>query len=400
MSHRTKLLAFADRFGWRLVEEASEVSIRDVECIVAGQKIGRCNIAVSVDAQTRKLLGVPDQAPHAAEVRLHGVHDGLVYDQDGARIENTIRTDKRSVCCLSIKLGSPASPIDYDDAYHCLVHYAKVIVGPVHAMRNCANTLGESSSASPSVFETRAGLHLIQNKVRGSSIAILGLGGTGSYILDLMIKTPVARIHIYDDDNLEEWNTFRSPGAPDKQDLATMYHEKIAKVAYYEKKYRAFRPSVVIPHTTRADAQEISLLPSQDVTFAFVAIDPKDGRRQDEVYAALDDADIPFIDVGMNVRLEDEALEASLQVFSSNRFPKGAWRYAIPNADMEGGEHQEAPYRNSQIADLNALNAALAVCEWRRITQQFDSSKDGGIIKFKTREAKIVSRAGAESAHA
>ena len=45
-------------------------------------------------------------------------------------------------------------------------------------------------------------------------IAIVGLGGTGSYVLDLVAKTPVWEIHLYDGDAFLQHNAFRSPGAP------------------------------------------------------------------------------------------------------------------------------------------------------------------------------------------
>lgn len=394
MSHKRRLLAYADRFGGRLDEGASEVSLRGIECIVSGRRVGRCDIVVSVDEDTRQLLGVPTQAPHAAEIRLHGEHDGLVYDQHGARIENMLKTDGKTTCCLSIKLGGQTSPRDYEDAYHCLGHYAKVIVGAVHAMRNGERLHAEGASpdASLSAFESRTGLQTMQERVRGSSIAILGLGGTGSYILDLMIKTPVAHIHIFDDDALQEWNTYRSPGAPSKQDLETMRVEGMSKVHYYHGKYSAFKADVVVPHRTRAGAQQVAQFCDWGVSFAFVAIDPRDEKRQDEVYLALDEANIPFVDAGMNVRLANDRLSASLQVFSSYRLPKGAWRQAIPNARLCDEERRENPYRNSQIAELNALNAALAVIEWRKITEQFESSRDVDILRYKTCDARIVSR--------
>jgi tRNA A37 threonylcarbamoyladenosine dehydratase len=36
-------------------------------------------------------------------------------------------------------------------------------------------------------------------KLEGKKIAIVGVGCTGSYILDLVAKTPVSEIHMYDD---------------------------------------------------------------------------------------------------------------------------------------------------------------------------------------------------------
>ena len=45
---------------------------------------------------------------------------------------------------------------------------------------------------------SRAEIVAVTKKLKLQAIAILGLGGTGSYVLDLVAKTPVRRIHLYD----------------------------------------------------------------------------------------------------------------------------------------------------------------------------------------------------------
>ena len=54
----------------------------------------------------------------------------------------------------------------------------------------------------------RAGLGAINALVSGQRIAIIGVGGTGSYILDLVAKCPVAEIHLYDGDRFSSHNAF------------------------------------------------------------------------------------------------------------------------------------------------------------------------------------------------
>jgi lactate dehydrogenase-like 2-hydroxyacid dehydrogenase len=59
----------------------------------------------------------------------------------------------------------------------------------------------------------RAGIGAINGRVSGQRIAIVGLGGTGSYILDLVSKCPVHEIHLYDRDVFSSHTAFRAPGA-------------------------------------------------------------------------------------------------------------------------------------------------------------------------------------------
>src|SRR5260370_37102663 len=49
---------------------------------------------------------------------------------------------------------------------------------------------------------SRAGISLITSKLALPTVAIIRLGGTGSFILDLIAKTPIHEIHPYDVDKL------------------------------------------------------------------------------------------------------------------------------------------------------------------------------------------------------
>ena len=50
-------------------------------------------------------------------------------------------------------------------------------------------------------------------------VAIIGLGGTGGYILDFVAKTPVKQIRLFDPDVFLSHNAFRAPGAPMLEEL-------------------------------------------------------------------------------------------------------------------------------------------------------------------------------------
>ena len=58
---------------------------------------------------------------------------------------------------------------------------------------------------------SRVGIGAVTEKLKVGPLAIVGLGGTGSYILDLVAKTPVAEIHLFDGDKLGQHNAFPLP---------------------------------------------------------------------------------------------------------------------------------------------------------------------------------------------
>lgn len=67
---------------------------------------------------------------------------------------------------------------------------------------------------------SRARIGSVNSRVAGQKIAIIGLGGTGSYVLDLVTKTPVAETHMFDGDVFSQHNAFRCPGAAGHAELA------------------------------------------------------------------------------------------------------------------------------------------------------------------------------------
>jgi len=113
-------------------------------------------------------------------------------------------------------------PNGYNDYYHKVTQYVKIISSPAKSIdRNVtAQTFKVlECSEDESVFlftdsnSSRANINQLNEKFKGQRIGIVGLGGTGSYVLDLVAKTPVDEILLFDNDDFLQHNAFRSPGA-------------------------------------------------------------------------------------------------------------------------------------------------------------------------------------------
>ena len=133
---------------------------------------------------------------------------------------------------------------------------------------------------------------MITGKLAVPQIAIVGLGGTGSYILDLIAKTPVHEIHLFDGDRYLQHNAFRAPGAPTIEDL----RQRPMKVDYLAAKYSAMRRGI-FPHAYRLEAPNVTEL--DEMTFVFLTID--EGPAKETIIDRLEMREVPFIDVGMGV---------------------------------------------------------------------------------------------------
>ena len=98
----------------------------------------------------------------------------------------------------------------------------------------------------------------------------------------------------------------------------------------------------------------------QGMDFAFVAVDQGPSRKL--VVDKLRECEIPFIDVGMGILEAEGALLGQLRVTLWDPRMGDDPSPTIPYGDGVDNEYS----RNIQIADLNALNAALAVVKWKK----------------------------------
>jgi len=203
---------------------------------------------------------------------------------------------------------------------------------------------------------SRAQITMVTKKLELARVGIVGLGGSGSYVLDLIAKTPIKEIHLFDGDLFSQHNAFRSPGAPTVGEL----RQRLTKVAFYKEKYSAMRRGI-IDHPSAIDATNVADLQAMD--FVFLCLDK--GAAKKLIVDKLEEFGKSFIDVGMGIELQNNQLLGILRVTTSTPSQRAA-RRRIPFQD---GTADNAYDTNIQIADVNALNAALAVIKWKKLWQ-------------------------------
>ncbi|WP_439813270.1 DUF6791 domain-containing protein [Streptomyces sp. P9-2] len=120
-------------------------------------------------------------------------------------------------------LSSKPGPNGYPDEYTKITAYARIIADQAQALDPSATpTPGaawqEIEDDSPFVYRdtatSRAGIAAVNREFRGHRIVIVGLGGSGSYILDQVAKTEVDSILLIDGDTFDNHNAFRAPAPP------------------------------------------------------------------------------------------------------------------------------------------------------------------------------------------
>ena len=115
----------------------------------------------------------------------------------------------------------------------------------------------------------------------------------------------------------------------------------------------------IFAHPKNIDEATVGELKVMD--FVFLCVDKGGPKRLMVDY--LVDNGIPFVDVGMGLNVQDRALGGLVRVTTSTPTRHNHLAARIPYTDGEDNEYS----RNIQIADMNALNAALAVIKWKKL---------------------------------
>ncbi|RZJ36556.1 MAG: hypothetical protein EOO51_00105 [Flavobacterium sp.] len=216
----------------------------------------------------------------------------------------------------------------------------------------------------PDTNSSRAGIDEMNRRFEGMKIAIVGIGGTGSYILDLVSKTCVSEIHIFDGDVFQVHNAFRAPGACAIETFDAA--GELTKVKYFAEIYSRMHNGIV-PHTVYVDESNVDLLEGFD--FVFISVDRNKVRSF--ITRKLLGFKVPFIDVGMGIDKAGGQLVGTVRVTAATHVRNEHLKNRIGSEEF--AENQYAT--NIQVADMNCFNAALAVHRWKKMVGFYQDLK-------------------------
>ena len=259
--------------------------------------------------------------------------------------------------------------VDYEDYYIKVKTYVRVISAQAKVLDPDVDARTHkvarwADDTTPFLYSdtasTRAGILAINERASKLKVAIVGLGGTGGYVLDFMAPTYVPEIHIFDADYLRQHNAFRTPGAISPDTL----ERRLRKVEWFAEQYGQFRRGIVA-HAEMIDEGNVHRLAEFD--YVFICVDRGSARAL--IIERLKDTDTVVIDCGMGMQVS--AGEPKLWGTTRTTISTPANRDQAANL-MPLVDRNDDIYRsNIQIAELNALNAAMAVARWKRVVGMF-----------------------------
>ena len=259
--------------------------------------------------------------------------------------------------------NKPKATGKYKDHFHKIETYVAMISGPAINKFNASPYTFRTFEEAPEdpIFKlrdtmtSRANLGDLSEIFSNEIVAIIGLGGTGGYLLDFMVKTPVKEIRGYDHDFYHVHNAYRSPGKMEENELG------LTKAEVFQNRYQNFRHGLSIKNLCIDDSNSNEL---GGVTFAFVCVDNGDARK--EIFDLLIRLKIPFIDVGLGINRK--ATDPLSGILRTTYYPTDQADRVRDKRYANESEDPENLYKsNIQISELNALNACLAVYRYKQI---------------------------------
>ncbi|MET0076225.1 MAG: ThiF family adenylyltransferase [Candidatus Thiodiazotropha lotti] len=288
-------------------------------------------------------------------------------DKDGRPIE-ALRNEGRTHSLydgLTVHHRFSCKPQEgYQDYHQKMTRYVEIISNPARAIDPSVTAciFKPVVSEEEGIFNytdsasSHYGITALSQKCAMNKVAIVGLGGTGSYILDMLAKTHVQEIHLFDGDDFIQRNAFRAPGAAS----LTILEQSPKKVEYYTGIYSAMRKGIV-PHNMYLEEDNIEELAGYD--FVFACVDKPAVRKL--LFEFLIEQNIPFIDTGMELEhiKEDQCLIGTCRATLCSP-DKNA--HLFRHVSIRDAKADDIYDENIQIAEMNVLNATMAILKWKK----------------------------------
>ena len=239
-------------------------------------------------------------------------------------------------------------------------------------LRNIERKAAEQGSPLrfPDTLSSRYHINDLSSLLRGKTVAIIGLGGTGSYILDMIARTHLEKITLFDDDKVHVHTIFRMPGFVPK----AIGKNKVDVLAQQYGQWH----TAIVPVSERINSNNIEQL--REFDFVFVSVD--DGPSRLSIVSWLMENAIPFVDCGMGLNRLTGGLNGVVRITGVDR---SAVERTVNTCYLPTEKQPEDEYRkHAQIAEFNALNACLAVIRFKQHFNLYDRLEDSAWYTFKS----------------
>ena len=348
--------------GYAVAIDSNHLVVQDIPYLDSENQLQVAAIVAKLEFIDQKRVVQTDHQVFFAGSVPYGLDRKPIPNLGGGPAQISLSEASKDVVVERSFSNKPKATGRFSDFFEKVESYVTIISGPAMELygANPYTFRIVEDGASDSVFKfrdtlsTRAEITDLALKFKDDVVAVIGLGGTGAYLLDFLVKTPVREIRAFDRDIFCVHNAFRSPGRLEEAELG------LSKAEVYGGRYENFRTGLSLSPTFL----DASCLDDLDgVTFAFVCVDK--GSSRASIFDLLISKGIPFIDVGMGLNRKRGPLNGMLRTtyYPVEHGQEVRDKGLAPLVDGPDDEYRT----NIQISELNALNACLAVIRFKQI---------------------------------
>lgn len=381
------LARLVDR-GFAVAFDSNCLIVRDIPYLDADHALQWGAIVTKLEFIDKEKVVQDDHQIYFAGSHPHQLDGIAIANLGGGEAKIPLSEAHSDVVVQRSFSNKPKETGKFADFFEKIESYVSIISGPAIELHDvnpytfrCDETFHlDSIFKFHDTLTTRADIGDLNSVFSNEVVAIIGLGGTGSYLLDFLVKSPVAEVRGFDGDGFHVHNAFRSPGRLDEGELG------LKKADVYRGRYENFRHGLNLEATYIDEASAEALT---GVTFAFVCIDKGSARAL--IFDLLIELGIPFIDVGMGLKRKDGPLSGMMRV---TYFSLEDGKHMRERGLAELSDAPDNLYRaNIQIGELNALNASLALIKYKQIRGFYASDEASNHLLFSIRDLGLISEA-------
>ena len=204
-SHNSDLRRLLEK-GYALAVDSNHLVVRDIPYLDSEGEVQWGAIVAKLDFIDQQRVTQTDHQVCFAGSVPHGLDAQPIPNLGGGSASISLSEACSDVVVQRSFSNKPRSTGSFADFFDKVESYVSIISGPAmeaHGATPYTFRLVEED-ATESVFKfqdtltSRAEISDLAAKLKGDVVAIIGLGGTGAYVLDFIAKTPVREIRAFD----------------------------------------------------------------------------------------------------------------------------------------------------------------------------------------------------------
>lgn len=361
VNHNDDLRRLVEK-GYAIAFDSNHLLVRDIPYLDSELKLQAGAIVAKLEFIDQDRVTQTDHQVFFAGSIPHGLDGKPIPNLGGGNAQIVLTEASQDVVVQRSFSNKPKATGKFKDFFEKIESYVTIISGPAmelhdadpYTFRLVEDVESESVFKFHDTLTSRAEITDLAARFKNDIIAVIGLGGTGSYVLDFLVKTPVREIRGFDSDQFRVHNAFRAPGRTEEGEFGS------PKASVYLSRYENFRNDLSVTERFVDDSCSDEL---DAVTFAFVCVDR--GSARAGIFEVLLSKKIPFIDVGMGLSRKHGPLGGMLRTtyYSAESGLKVRDRGLAPLVDTSDDLYRT----NVQVSELNALNACLAVIRFKQL---------------------------------